>query len=48
MLTKLLVNVAAPIFYIVGPPGMVSGLRKTLKYAGFNEWDIRTEEFTGY
>jgi len=48
MLTRVLVNVASPIFYIVGPPGMVTGLRTTLKEAGFNERDIRTEQFTGY
>lgn len=48
MLSKVLVNVASPIFYVVGPPGMVTGLRKTLKDAGFNERDIRSEEFTGY
>jgi ferredoxin-NADP reductase len=42
------VNVASPIFYVVGPPGMVTGLRTTLKDAGINERDIRTEQFTGY
>ena len=35
-------------YNIVGPPGMVTGLRKTLKDAGFNEQDTRTEEFMGY
>ena len=48
MLSKVLVNVSSPIFSIVGPPGMVTGLCKTFKDAGFNEPDIRTEEFTGY
>jgi ferredoxin-NADP reductase len=48
LLSKVLVNVSSPIFYIVGPPGMVTGLRKILKDAGFNERDIRTEEFLGY
>lgn len=48
MLSRVLVNVALPIFYVVGPPGLVTGLRKTLKAAGFNEQDIRTEAFTGY
>ena len=48
ILSKVLVTVSSPIFYIVGPPGMVTGLRKTLKDAGFNERDIRTEEFLGY
>ena len=48
MLSKVLVNIDSPIFYVVGPPGMVTGLRTTLKDAGFNERDIRTEQFTGY
>ena len=48
MLSKVLMNVALPIFYVVGPPGMMTGLRATLKDAGFNERDIRTEAFTGY
>lgn len=48
MLSKVLMNVALPIFYVAGPPGMVTGLRTTLKDAGFNERDIRTEAFTGY
>lgn len=48
MLSKVLVNVGSPIVYVAGPPGMVTGLRKTLKDAGFNERDIRSEEFTGY
>ncbi|MEK7236601.1 MAG: hypothetical protein AAB242_08265 [Nitrospirota bacterium] len=48
MLSKVLVNVSSPIFYVVGPPGMVTGLRTTLKDAGISERDIRTEQFTGY
>jgi ferredoxin-NADP reductase len=48
MLSKMLVNVSPPIFYLVGPPGMVTALRKALKDAGFNDQDIRTEEFVGY
>jgi ferredoxin-NADP reductase len=44
----MLVNVSPPIFYLVGPPGMVTALRKALKDAGFNDQDIRTEEFVGY
>ena len=29
MLSKVLMNVTLPIFYVVGPPGMVTGLRAT-------------------
>ena len=48
MLTKYLANVDSPIYYLVGPPGMVDGLRTTLKGAGIDDEDIRTEKFTGY
>ncbi|MES3014224.1 MAG: FAD-dependent oxidoreductase [Pseudomonadota bacterium] len=38
----------APIFYVVGPPGMVEGMRRTLTVAGIDDDDIRSEEFHGY
>ncbi len=38
----------APIFYVVGPPGMVEAMRQTLNRAGVNDDDIRSEEFYGY
>lgn len=37
-----------PIYYIVGPPGMVEAMQKTLKHVGIEEADIRIEEFYGY
>lgn len=37
-----------PIYYMTGPAGMVSALRKMLNEAGVDDDDIRTEEFTGY
>ena len=36
------------IYYVVGPPAMVEGMRQTLKEADVDEDDIRTEEFYGY
>jgi ferredoxin-NADP reductase len=48
MLSKYLQNVPSPIYYAVGPPGMVTGLRTTLKEAGIDDRDIRTEKFAGY
>jgi ferredoxin-NADP reductase len=48
MLKRHLVDVANPIYYLTGPPGMVRGLRAMLLEAGVDEVDIRTEEFTGY
>jgi ferredoxin-NADP reductase len=37
-----------PIFYVVGPPGMVESMRQTLKQSGVDGDDIRSEEFYGY
>jgi ferredoxin-NADP reductase len=48
MLSKYLSGVAAPIYYLTGPPGMVRGLRSVLTAAGVDDDEIRTEEFTGY
>lgn len=41
-------DLSAPIFYIVGPPGMVEAMRQTLNRAGIDDDDIRCEEFYGY
>jgi ferredoxin-NADP reductase len=48
MLAPVLNGVARPIFYIAGPPRMVSGLHAMLNGAGVTDHDIRTESFTGY
>lgn len=48
MLSKYLSDLHGPIYYIAGPPGMVTGLRKMLVESGVDEDDIRTEEFAGY
>lgn len=37
-----------PIYYIAGPPMMVTATRRTLSEVGVDEDDIRTEEFAGY
>jgi len=37
-----------PVFYVVGPPGMVQAMRETLIRVGFDEDDVRSEEFYGY
>jgi ferredoxin-NADP reductase len=37
-----------PIYYIAGPPTMVTAARQTLTEVGIDEDDIRTEEFAGY
>lgn len=48
MLARFLSGVARPIFYVAGPPQMVSGLHIMLSGAGVTDGDIRTESFTGY
>lgn len=41
-------DIAAPIYYLSGPAGMVAAMRKLLIEVGANEDNIRTEEFSGY
>lgn len=48
MLEKHLKGAASPIYYIAGPPAMVTALHKTLQEAGIDDDDIRKEEFAGY
>jgi ferredoxin-NADP reductase len=48
MLTKHLLNLQGPIYYIAGPPAMVAAMRRMLTDAAVDEDDIRTEEFSGY
>jgi ferredoxin-NADP reductase len=48
MLGKVLAKDVRPIYYIAGPPGMVSGVQIMLNSAGVTNEDIRTEKFAGY
>lgn len=48
LLSKHLANIGSPIYYVVGPPGMVTALRTMLKEARIEDQDIRTEKFAGY
>lgn len=48
MLFRHLPGGLSPIYYIAGPPGMVSGMRAVLTSAGVDDDDVRTEEFGGY
>jgi ferredoxin-NADP reductase len=41
-------DLAAPVYYVVGPPAMVEAMKQTLKGAGVAAADLRTEEFYGY
>jgi len=48
MLCRHLAGLQGPIYYIVGPPPMVTAMRQTLVSAGIEEDDVRAEEFAGY
>ena len=48
LLKKYLGGVPSPIYYVVGPPGMVNGLHAVLNQIGIDDDDIRTEDFGGY
>src|SRR5450759_5217470 len=48
MLSRYLKGAASPIYYIAGPPAMVTALRDMLNHAGVDDGDIRMEEFAGY
>jgi ferredoxin-NADP reductase len=48
MLRRHLTNLQGPIYYIAGPPTMVTAMRATLVSARVEENDIRTDEFVGY
>jgi ferredoxin-NADP reductase len=41
-------GMAKPIYYLVGPPAMVEGMRNTLAQAGIDDDDVRSEDFYGY
>jgi ferredoxin-NADP reductase len=48
MLRRHLPALNGPIYYIAGPPRMVTAMRDMLVNAGVDEDDIRTEDFGGY
>ena len=48
MLAKYLSDLRGPIYYIAGPPAMVTSMRKMLIASSVDEDDIRTDEFSGY
>jgi uncharacterized protein YeaO (DUF488 family) len=48
MLLKYVGDLTLPIYYIDGPPAMVTAMRETLGEAGVDDDNVRTEEFSGY
>jgi ferredoxin-NADP reductase len=48
MLERALGELAAPTYYLAGPPAMVAAMKKHLVEAGAPQEQIRTDEFFGY
>jgi len=48
MLMQYIGDLDGPIYYLAGPPGMVTAMQTVLNSAGVNDDDIRPEEFAGY
>ncbi|MGQ0572397.1 MAG: ferredoxin--NADP reductase [Armatimonadota bacterium] len=48
LLAGIIVRPSAPIFYVAGPPAMVSAMRDLLNGIGVQDDDIRSEDFSGY
>jgi len=48
MLLRHIQEPIGPIYYVAGPPAMVTAMRKMLVSVGVDDDDIRTEEFSGY
>jgi ferredoxin-NADP reductase len=48
MLSRYLLGLNGPIYYIAGPSGMVTAMTDLLNSSGVSDDDIRTEEFGDY
>jgi ferredoxin-NADP reductase len=48
MLTRYLLGLNGPVYYIAGPSGMVTGMTDLLVSSGVSPDDMRTEEFGDY
>jgi ferredoxin-NADP reductase len=48
MLTRYLLGLTGPVYYIAGPSGMVTGMTDLLVSSGVSPDDMRTEEFGEY
>lgn len=48
LIKRAVAGLAAPIYYVAGPPALVEAMRQTLNGAGIDDDDIRSEDFYGY
>ena len=48
LIRSVIVPPSSPVFYVVGPPAMVAGMREKLNRLGIDDDNIRSEDFSGY
>jgi ferredoxin-NADP reductase len=48
LVRSVIVQPSLPVFYVAGPPAMVAEMRGLLNRMGFEDDDIRSEDFSGY
>lgn len=48
MVMKYIPDLLTPIYFVAGPPQMVTAMRQLLNGMGVNDDNIRSEEFAGY
>jgi ferredoxin-NADP reductase len=48
MIAKHVGDVTAPVYYVAGPPAMVSAMETLLRDAGIKTGNVRAEAFSGY
>lgn len=48
MLRRHVADLARPIYYVAGPPAMVTAMQRLLETLGVSEDNVKTEEFAGY
>jgi len=48
LIRSVIAGPSRPVFYVVGPPGMVAGMRQVLSGMGVEDDDVRSEDFAGY
>jgi ferredoxin-NADP reductase len=48
MLTRYLLGLKGPVYYVAGPSGMVTAMTNLLNSSGVSDDDIKTEEFGDY
>lgn len=48
MMRKYLSDMLSPVYYVVGPPGMVAAMKELLARLGVDATQVKAEDFIGY